>query len=66
MILKDAKISVPSEIWENGRHISDQFHKRLIEKKKQEDVKMGYNVAIDGPSGAGKSTIAKLVAKEKG
>lgn len=35
-------------------------------KWKQEETRMGYNVAIDGPAGAGKSTIAKLVAKEKG
>ena len=32
----------------------------------QENMKMGYNVAIDGPAGAGKSTIAKLVAEKKG
>lgn len=41
MILKDVKISVPSEIRENGRHISDQFHKRLIEKKEAGGCKDG-------------------------
>ena len=34
--------------------------------KHREDIRMGYNVAVDGPAGAGKSTIARLVAKEKG
>ena len=30
----------------------------------QEDMIMGFNVAIDGPAGAGKSTIAKRLAKD--
>jgi cytidylate kinase len=31
-----------------------------------EEIKMGFNVAIDGPAGAGKSTIAKAVAAKLG
>ena len=30
----------------------------------QEDMIMGFNIAIDGPAGAGKSTIAKRLAKD--